>query len=328
MEIDAPIQRVVFSRGVDAWRIPDDGWSVIPARPRGPTPADATLAALGLRPVDAARAASGPTAEEHAREGLEGDVDPVAVAATHGLAPRLLVAAAGTTHLVSAAGALGWRAPLERLFDDPGLGTRAQRLRFLLDAMEHHAARAAESYAAAAAAARRTAALFGTRELTTLAGQTALFVELDALLSAVQRTYLGAGRLLAAAYPERRRTVPGAAVSFDALVLGTRGASADLRETLLAAWDAHGVYAAAYRRALRARDAAALGHAPVRLTRLACGIWTVSVPVPTPGRASEAPRPARGSRAQPQADALDRAWTLATDAMRVVSHVVYAAAQR
>jgi len=44
-------------------------------------------------------------------------------------------------------------------------------------------------------------------------------------------------------------------------------------------------------------------------------LWTVSVPV------SASPHAAR-------TDALDRAWALATDAMRVVSLVVYAAAER
>jgi hypothetical protein len=317
-EIDAPIKRVVFSHGVEA---------PIASRPSHGT-VHATLAALGLRPVAertdtltvAARGAYGDDARAEV-------VDPVALAAERGLAPLLLVDMADTVYLVSAVGSIGWRAPLERLYFDQKLGHRARRLRFLLDVMEHHAVRAAEAYVAAAAAARRTATLFGGRNLTTLDGQTALFVELDALLAAVQRTYAGAARLLAAAFPQRARRGAlvgvgsegaGAAVrlAFDDVVLRARGASPELRETLLAAWELNGAHIPAYRHALRSRDAASLGHAPVRVTRLAGGAWAVTVPVRSP---SLSPR---------RTDALKRAWALATDAMRVVSLVVYAAAER
>jgi hypothetical protein len=336
-DVDAPIKRVVFSRGVEAWRDPDGGWASLASRPSQGT-VHATLAALGLRPVaertetqtaTAVRGADVRSADvrgAYVDDACAEGVDPVALAAERGLAPLLLVDASDTVYLVSAAGAVGWRAPLERLYFDKRLGARARRLRFLLDAMEHHAVRAAESYVAAASAARRTAMLFGGRNLTTLDGQTALFVELDALLGAVQRTYSGAARLLAAAFPHqrgRRGALAGAeggsapaSRAFDDMVLWARGAPPELRETLLAAWELNGAHIPAYRRALRARDAASLGHAPVRVTRLACNTWAVTVPVRSP---TLSPR---------RTDALKRAWALATDAMRVVSLVVYAAAER
>jgi len=289
--------------------------------PGAPTPADETLAALGLRPV-------APRHDEGTARSLgTRAADPVRVAAEHELAPLLLVAEGsvshseeepghgltGPTHLVSAAGALGWRPPLERLYAHATLGARVRRLRFLLDAVEHHAARAADCYAASALVARRTAALFDTHALTTLTGQTALYVELDALHAAVQRTYAAAGRLLAEAFPPRgARSSPAAdepGTPFDALVLGARGAPGELRET----------HASAVRRALRARDAAQLGCAPVRVERLACAVWAVRVPVRLPNDDS-APRR--------RADALDVAWAIATDAMRAVSLVVYAAAEK
>jgi hypothetical protein len=271
-------------------------------------------------------------------------IDPTTVAAQYGFAPLLLVTGGAhgdeATHVVSSAGALGWRPPLDRLYDDPTIGRRALRLRFLLDAIEYHATRAAESYVASALAATRTAELFGTSELTTLAGQTAIFVELDALLSVVHRTYVGAARLLAAAFAARRagdarRGAPmldaatGAPATFDALVLGARAAPPELRERLLTAWETHGAHAGAYRRALRARDAAELGHAPVQLARLASGLWAVSVPVATPRADAPAVTAAPDAHLpRRRVDALERAWAIATDVMRVLSLVVYAASDR
>jgi hypothetical protein len=313
-------------------------------RGAGGTPSPAESSAR--RPESAASAASAPLGSGPSFARDAAPVDPVVIAAQHGLAPLLLVtrsvATGGdSTHLVSSAGTLGWRPLLDRLYDDRVLGPRALRLRFLLDAVEHHCARAAECYAMSAAAARRTAALFGTRELTTLAGQTALFVELDALLSVVQRTYADGARLFAAAFPPRRARDAGAAPSrdahpshdphaaVDALVLGARSAPPELREMLLAAWESHGVHARAYRRALRRRDAVELGHAPVQLARLACGVWAVSVPVPPPpGDGLDAAAGAHRRAPRRRVDALERAWAIATDAMRVISLVVYAASER
>ena len=331
-DVGAPVRRVVFARGVEAVRDANGGWQQPPAFPGAAPPAVAALAALGLRPVEPPPGGApggslgGAAPPSH---------DPVAVSARHGLAPLLLVTSGAlgteTTHLVSTAGALGWRPAIDRLYDDATLARHALRLRFVLDALEHHAGRAAESYVACAAAARRTAALFGTGELTTLAGQTALFVELDALLRAVQRSYVGAARLLAAGFAPRRgphaRAHPTAhdadlrRTPFDALVLGARGAPVELRETLLAAWETNGARTGAYRRALRAHDVAELGHAPVQLARLEADVWAVSVAVAL----GAGPQRGRGATALPRRqDALDRAWELATDAARVVSLVVFA----
>lgn len=326
-DVGAPVRRVVFARGVEARREGlERPWRLPPPFPGAPAPAVAALAALGMRPVDPPADAS-PLGT--AANGVDA-ADPVAVCARHGLAPLVLVSVGPlgteTTHLVSAAGSFGWRADVGRLYDHPTLGRHALRLRFMLDAIEHHAARSAEGYVMCAASARRAAALFGTGELSTVAGQTALFVELDALLRAVQRTYMGAAQLLAAAFTPRRRHAPGRRrpdaldhAPYDALVLGAREAPAELREALLSAWETHGALAGAYRRALRAHDVAEVGHAPVQLARLECDAWAVSIPVAvsTGPRGSRPPLPRR-------VDALERAWELATDAMRVVSLVVYA----
>ncbi len=350
-DVGTPVRRVVLARGVEAWRDADgdDGWyqgahgsaalaTAVESSERAERSdsGDGGLALIGLVPrrtPDVAAPASPPRRRAAVRR-APGD-DPLVVGLRHGLAPLLLASGGGhgdgTTHLVSSAGTLGWRPPIERLYDDPVVGRRARRLRFQLDALEHHAARAAESYAAAANAARTTAALFGGHELTTLSGQTGLFVELDALLGAVQRTYVSGARLLATAFPARRRrehdpsaATPPAHGTFDAIVLAARSAPPELRETLLAAWECHGAHAAVYRRALRARDARDLGHAPVQLARLSPDVWAVSVPVATPPGDGLALAARRAPRRR--VDALDRAWSIATDAMRVVSLVVYAIA--
>ncbi|MBV9880759.1 MAG: hypothetical protein JO180_09710 [Gemmatirosa sp.] len=321
-DVGAPVHRIVFARGVEAWRESDDAWR--PPKCPGEGRAAAALEALGLRPVERrgapVDALGGSTSRARAA-----CPDPVALAVRHGLAPLVLATAAAlggeTLHVVSSAGATGWRPPLERLYQHPALGLRARRLRFLLDGVEHHATRAAEAHASAAAAARRTATLFGARELTTLTGQTTLFVELDALLAAVQRTYGATGRLLTAAYPARRTAVEP--MPFDTRVLAARGAPSELRESLLDAWESHGAHAGAYRRALRARDARELGQAPVQLVRLAPELWGVSVPVTTPATERGGGRRAPDDLPR-RVDALDRAWAMATDAMRAAALVTYA----
>lgn len=188
--------------------------------------------------------------------------------------------------LASAAGALGWRPPLELLAAEevvaaagPGLRRLALRARPLLDAAEQHALDAAERYARAAAVAARSARLFGAPALETVGAAPGLFVAVDALAGAGLRTLAAAEEVAARAFGRARG-----------------GAPATLRAALLEVRVAHAAPAVARRRS--ARGAAAGG---------AAGVWAVRVPV--------------GG-----ADAFDAAWALATGAWRALALAAYAAA--
>jgi hypothetical protein len=189
VEADAPVRRLLLTRGVALRPAGDGTWrlaNVVPLeRVQGRVPErDARRVPRGTRPAD----------DGEAHGDADDAVDVAALLTRHGLRPFALVTTSAVAppreRLVSAAGTLGWRPPLERL-DGPALtdATTAQatlRLRFALDAIEHHAVRAAEGYAAAAQTARRLGSLFGARDLTTVAGQLAPLVELDGLLAAAQ----------------------------------------------------------------------------------------------------------------------------------------------
>ncbi len=302
----------------------------------------ATLRALGLRPADAAAGATGvpttpPWGAPVAAGGAAGDwqaVDPDALFAGDGVRPMVLGAghgdpsADGGAHLVSAAGTLAWRPPLDALGELPALAAHALRLRFLVDAAEHHAVAAAWRYARAAEHARRTAALLGAHELSTIAVSPALFVEVDALLGAAGATLEAVARLVEGAYGTARRGAAGAAPAsprrarFDARLLRVRAAPPELRDTLLAVWEAHGAYAAGLRRAVRRAAAAELGPPTVRVQQPAAGVWSVRLPVAAEPSGIDAGGVGRRGRQ----DALGLAWTFATEAWRATTLAVYAAA--
>jgi hypothetical protein len=227
-------------------------------------------------------------------------------------------------HLATTAGTLAWRPPVDRLADDPALAPHARRLRFAVDALEHHLARAAERYADATLAARRAALLFGTHELTALAGHTAAYLELDAALAAALRVYRGAAALTWSAFGPAGRgggAPPPRPRRFDAALLRARATPPELRDALLESWAAHGIPARAAR-ALLADAAAEVAYAPVRVTSLEPDVWAASVPIPDPSRAGGA----ASRRAPPRArvDALDRTWAVCTEALRAATLAVYA----
>ncbi|MDF1505424.1 hypothetical protein PYV61_20905, partial [Roseisolibacter sp. H3M3-2] len=206
-------------------RGPGGAWGVATDVPAGPPPGAAgatmlaaTLRALGLRPSDVAAGlavpppwGAAPAAGAPAPAALWAwqPVDPEALLAD-GVRPVVLVTdeadppGDGGAHLVSAAGTIAWRPPLETLADVPSLGAHALRLRFLVDAAEQRAIAAALRYARAADAARQTAALLDARELTTLAVAPALFVEVDALFGAATETLDAVARLVEDAFGARR----------------------------------------------------------------------------------------------------------------------------
>jgi hypothetical protein len=147
--LGAPASRIVFDHGVETFRSADGRWRV--PHPLG------ELAAP--RPT---RTRSPPTTG-------------CARGARHGGRARRRVG-----HLVSAAGTLGWRPLVERLYEDGATAGDALRLRFALDALEHHCARLAHAYVAVNGAARRLMTMFGSRELQVLSGQPEPYYELDA----------------------------------------------------------------------------------------------------------------------------------------------------
>jgi hypothetical protein len=342
VEADAPVRRLLLTRGVALRPAGDGTWrlaNVVPLeRVQGRVPErDARRVPRGTRPAD----------DGEAHGDADDAVDVAALLTRHGLRPFALVTTSAVAppreRLVSAAGTLGWRPPLERL-DGPALtdATTAQatlRLRFALDAIEHHAVRAAEGYAAAAQTARRLGSLFGARDLTTVAGQLAPLVELDGLLAAARSGYGAIASLLWATFDEpgrdrrallRRLERPGGRATFDARVIACRGAPAELREALLSSWDAWGSTIGGYRGWLARLAAGDLAPVPLRVTQLdtpAAGhaaVWTVGVPLP------DAP-PARQARGRPRfkrnLDALEWGWELATEVARVASRATYAIAE-
>jgi hypothetical protein len=295
-DVGAPVARVIFDRGVETFRAADGRW-------RLPHP-------LGELAAPSA--------------------DPHALVARHGLRPVVLASTgplgATRTHLVSAAGTLGWRPPIERLYEDAVTAGDALRLRYLVDALDHHCTRLAESYGRVNMAARRLMAAFGTRELAVLSGQPEPYYEFDALLSCAARAYetvrslvwvtfgddgLARSRRAARRYPARR---------FDDFVRDCRRTPAVLRDALLESWSDHGADVNAYRRCLHHLDAADFGYASVRLRLLDDDLWAVSVPIPDNPRVGARQRYTFANRL----DALDYGWSLTTEVMRVVSLTVLA----
>jgi hypothetical protein len=341
--------RVVCTGGVTLRRGPDGSWGVSTDAPSpvsslggGPMLA-ATLRALGLRPADVAAGLTVPPPwgaappPGGAQLWAWQAVDPDALAANDGIRPVLLLTedvdqpADGSAHLVSAAGTLAWRPPLETLVDATPLGAHALRLRFVIDAAEQRALSAVLRYARAAEAARQTAVLLDARELTTLAVSPALFVEVDALFGAASETLDAVARLVEDTFgaPRRGRSTreaarepePRARRTFDARLLRVRGAPPELRDALLSVWDAHGAAAAGHRRAVRRAAAAELGPPTVRVHRLAEGAWSARLPI-----ASEPPGiDTGGAGRRGRQDAFGLAWTFATEAWRAATLAIYGA---
>lgn len=226
-------------------------------------------------------------------------VRPVALAAPDAVRGEHLA-------LVSAAGALGWRPPLDVLAaaaieGAPRLRRAALRLRPLVDAAEQHALDATARYARAAATARRVARLLDAPTLDTVGVAPGLFVAVDALAGAGLRTLAAADALATRVFGR-----------------GLLGAPATLRAVLLDVRVAHAVPAVARRRALLRQAAAGLGPPAVHVRRIDLAgdaVWAVYMPVGRGSRPSAAP-----------IDAFDAAWVLATEAWRALTLVVYAAA--
>jgi hypothetical protein len=360
-ELPSPAVRVVCTGGVTLQRV-DGAWGVAAARERARDESPlltSAMRALGLRttPPNAAPAVRPPDAGlSGAAWGLPPEseppivptpaptsgaghawqpVDPDALAREAGVrAVVLLTDAADPTgeggHLVSAAGTLAWRPPLQQLGDLPSLGAHALRLRFAVDAAEQRAVAAAMRYARAADAARQAAALLDASELTTLAVAPALFVELDALFAAASETLEGVTRLVEDAFggSRARRTAPtarerspqGRRAALDARLLRARGTPPEVRDLLLAVWDAHGALAAGHRRAIRRAAAAELGPPTVRVHRLAEGPWSVALPI----GAESGGRDAGGAGRRGRQDAFALGWTFATETWRAATLAIYA----
>jgi hypothetical protein len=202
----------------------------------------------------------------------------------------------------------------------------ALRLRFLLDALEYHCTRLAESYARVNVAARRLMVTFGTRELAVLSGQPEPYYELDALLACAARAYETVRSLVWVTFGDegrsrsRRAARRGPARRFDDVVRDCRRTPVVLRDALLESWAGHGADVQAYRRCLHHLDAADFGYASVRLRLLEDDLWAVAVPVPDNPRVGERQRYTFSHRL----DALDYGWSLTTEVMRVVSLTVLA----
>jgi hypothetical protein len=350
--------RIVCTGGVTLRRGPDGSWGVATDAPSpvaalggGPMLA-ATLRALGLRPADVAAGLTVPppwgAAPSPGGASLWAwqAVDPDALAANDGVRPVLLLTedvdqpGDGSAHLVSAAGTLAWRPPLETLADTPSLGAHALRLRFMIDAAEQRALSAVLRYARAAEAARQTAVLLDARELTTLAVSPALFVEVDALFGAASETMAAVARLVEDAFGQtprgqtrRGRTArdvvrdltrepePRGRRTFDARLLRVRGAPPELRDALLSVWDAHGAAAAGHRRAVRRAAAAELGPPTVRVHRLPEGAWSARLPIASEPSGIDTGGAGRRGRQ----DAFGLAWTFATEAWRAATLAIYGA---
>ncbi len=207
--------------------------------------------------------------------------------------------------LISAAGALGWRPPLELLAaggaggrERRALRSAALRLRTLADATEQHAIDAVMRYTHAAATAARIARLLDAPALDTVGVAPGLFVAVDALAGTALRTLAEADALAERAFGR-----------------GRLGAPATVRAVLAEVRAAHAAPAAARRRALGLRAAAGLGPPSVRVRRLPVmdsEVWAVRVAVGAPGFAS--------------ADALEAAWELATAVWHALALVAYAVA--
>ncbi|GJG86271.1 hypothetical protein tb265_14520 [Gemmatimonadetes bacterium T265] len=294
---DAIPTRVLCTGGV-VWASAGDGrWqAAADDAGNGDEPTDDPRPALGVAAVDRWLATHG--------------VWPVALATPDaGRGERLT--------LVSAAGALGWRPPLDVLAAvgsdavdgghdaaEPALRRAALRLRPLVDAAEQHALDAAERYARAAATAARVARLLHTPALDTVGVAPGLFVAVDALAGAALRTLAAADALAAEVFGR-----------------GLLGAPATLRAALLDVRAMHAVPAVPRRRALRREAAAGLGPPVVRVRRLrvaGAGVWAARVPVGAPWRA--------GRDAGAPVDAFEAAWALATESWRALTLVVYASA--
>jgi hypothetical protein len=313
----------------------------------------ATLRALGLRPSDVAAGLSTPPpwgapapgapaggAAAQAALWAWKPVDPDVLAFEEGVRPVVLVTdeadppGDGSAHLVSAAGTVAWRPPLETLADVPSLGAHALRLRFLIDVAEQRAVAAAIRYARAADAARQTAALLDARELSTLAVAPALFVEVDALFGAATETLDAVARLVEDGFGARRAgreargaaapREPGPRAPFDTRLLRVRGAPPELRDALLAVWDAHGAAGPGLRRAVRRAAAAELGPPTVRVQRLAHAGWSVRLPVAVEPSGADVGGAGRRGRQ----DAFGLAWGFATEAWRAATLAIYALAAR
>jgi hypothetical protein len=340
-EVGAPVRRVVFGHGVDLRQEADGRWLVPSPVPSPRDPALTTLRALGLAPAGWTGGAGG--ASPGGREAQPGDarrgepspphdgLDPDALARRHGLRPILLATPGGAggdvVHLASAAGTLAWRPPLDRVADTPAFAPHARRLRFAVDAVEHHLTGAAERYAAATLAARRAALLFGTHELTALAGHTAAYLEIDAALAAALRIYREVAALVWAAFgpePGAGAAPPRVPRRFDSAITRARGTPGDLREALLESWATHGA-AARVARHLLTEAAAETAHAPMRVASLEADVWAASIPIPDPCVAARvADRPLAGRLvARRRVDALDHAWDVSTEALRAATLTLY-----
>ena len=236
--------------------------------------------------------------------------------ATHGVHPVALAAPDAVDGerlaLVSAAGALGWRPPLDELGMAGAAGAAGQlhrvalQLRPLVDAAEQHALDAIGRYAAAAATAAHVARLLDTPALATIGVRPGLFVAVDALAGAGLRTLAAAETVAAHTFGR-----------------GLLGAPPTLRATLLEVRAAHAAPAIVWRRALRRHAAAGLGPPIVRVRRLTVEhdvTWSVRVPV---GRELTV----GGARATGDStDAFEAAWSLATEGWRALTLVAYAVA--
>ncbi|MGZ8491127.1 MAG: hypothetical protein ACXWZS_02865, partial [Gemmatirosa sp.] len=309
-ELPSPAVRVVCTGGVTLQRGAGGAWGVAVEAQRARDEAPhltSALRALGLRttppgasptvrpsdvrPADASRSGAAwglpPEADVPASPAWQPvappdwqPVDPDALARDEGVRAVVLLTddadpLGDGAHLVSAAGTLSWRPPLQQLADLPSLGMHALRLRFAVDAAEQRAVATALRYARAADAARQAAALLDASELTTLGVSPALFVEVDALFGAASETLEAVARLIEDAFggsrtrrgargTARERTLQGRRAAFDARLLRARGAPPEVRDLLLAVWDAHGSVAAGHRRAVRRAAAAELGPPTVR----------------------------------------------------------------
>ncbi len=289
---DAPVVRVLCTGGV-VWAAADGGWRPAAGGPLGDR--------LGASPAAPAGAAAGPRALD--RWMAARAVRPVALASPAADGGERLA-------LVSAAGALGWRPPLDELARAAaGAGPAHARLRRaavaarpLVDAAEQHALDAAERYARAAAGAARLAELLGAPRLDSVGAPPGLFVAVDALAGAGLRTLAAAEALAAGAFGR-----------------GLLGAPPSLRAALLGVRVAHAAPAAAWRRVLRRRAAAGLGHPSVRVRRL-------RAPGAAPGAAAWAVRVPVGAAGGGGGDAFEAAWELATEAWRALALASYAAA--
>jgi hypothetical protein len=370
-ELPTPAVRVVCTGGVTLRRGPGGAWGVATAgqpapdaaplltsalralglrttppnaapsvRPPGAQPPGASLsgAAWGLPPESDPSVGGARPSERSAPRDPAGDwqaVDPDALARAEGVRAVVLLTDddpfGDGGHLVSAAGTLGWRPPVQQLGDLPSLGTHALRLRFAVDAAEQRAIAAAMRYARAADAARQTAALLDVPDLTTLAVAPGLFVELDALFGAATETLEAVARLVEDAFggtrprrgadgTARDRLPQGRRAAFEARLRRARGAPPEVRDLLLAVWDAHGALAAGHRRAVRRAAAAELGPPTVRVHRLIEGAWTVALPI---GAEADGPDGWDVGRRAGQ-DAFALGWTFATETWRAATLAIYA----